>query len=83
MYVIKKQVAGQPCLDHGRKFGTRDKAIIWMQRDCLQEFAPYYNNGAGFKRDYVGYPDDIAETDCWVVYYESEPEVNEFGMVMP
>jgi hypothetical protein len=83
MFVIKQQKAGEYCLDHGRKFTSREKAVLWLQRECLNETGHFYNRGHDYKIEYQGYPDDIAELDAFVVYWEAQPERNEFGLVLP
>lgn len=84
-YVIVKFEPGDPFPDHGKFLGgDRGKAERWRFRECLSEGGHFYaKDPENFKDEYKIYDEGALESTNYCVMWEDEPEVNEFGLVLP
>lgn len=85
-YIIRKYCSGDDSPDHGKRFNQlmdREKILRWIHQEITLESGTYYNKLHRFKEDYRMYPEEKEESDCFIVSWEDDPEVNEFGLVLP
>ena len=85
MYVIRRYNAGELSPGHGRKWhpSKMEAARQWMYRECVMDGGTYTGKHERFKEDYMGYPDQREEDTIIALVWEDDPEVNEFGVVLP
>lgn len=81
-YLIKKLEAGDQFPKNGKIFNSHVRASDWRHRECVLETGYFYNNPDRMKSEYAIY-ESHSEGTHYVVYWEDEREVNEFGEVVP